>query len=174
MVPALPGVNITPPLASARRPSSLTLFSKYLDRKSTRLNSSHVRISYAVFCLKKKIRVFYCPAPATWHRADEGYWMDTLYLSPARKVRATAPACPPDGATGQVRPRVSAELRTRCKTRKMRWVLVPLSLVLMWLGWQRVVAARNITSLLLPAPARVATRFVSAFSDGTWCTHFFF
>src|SRR5690349_25175587 len=26
----------------------------YLDRKSTRLNSSHVEISYAVFCLKKK------------------------------------------------------------------------------------------------------------------------
>src|SRR5690554_7050932 len=26
------------------------------DRKSTRLNSSHVRISYAVFCLKKKIQ----------------------------------------------------------------------------------------------------------------------
>src|SRR5690554_7443613 len=27
------------------------------DRKSTRLNSSHVRISYAVFCLKKKTKV---------------------------------------------------------------------------------------------------------------------
>src|SRR5690554_6072107 len=27
------------------------------DRKSTRLNSSHVRISYAVFCLKKKIMI---------------------------------------------------------------------------------------------------------------------
>src|SRR5699024_3387576 len=27
---------------------------KVLDRKSTRLNSSHVSISYAVFCLKKK------------------------------------------------------------------------------------------------------------------------
>src|SRR5438874_1475439 len=27
---------------------------KRLDRKSTRLNSSHVEISYAVFCLKKK------------------------------------------------------------------------------------------------------------------------
>src|SRR5690554_2681153 len=27
------------------------------DRKSTRLNSSHVRISYAVFCLKKKIKI---------------------------------------------------------------------------------------------------------------------
>src|SRR2546430_8245634 len=26
----------------------------YLDRKSTRLNSSHSQISYAVFCLKKK------------------------------------------------------------------------------------------------------------------------
>src|SRR3989442_10934304 len=26
----------------------------FTDRKSTRLNSSHVRISYAVFCLKKK------------------------------------------------------------------------------------------------------------------------
>src|SRR5437870_8968830 len=26
----------------------------YTDRKSTRLNSSHVAISYAVFCLKKK------------------------------------------------------------------------------------------------------------------------
>src|SRR5438067_8939950 len=35
------------------------------DRKSTRLNSSHVSISYAVFCLKKKISTqslsyFYC------------------------------------------------------------------------------------------------------------------
>src|SRR5690606_41950323 len=28
--------------------------SKLPDRKSTRLNSSHVKISYAVFCLKKK------------------------------------------------------------------------------------------------------------------------
>src|SRR5690625_7426256 len=29
-------------------------FTKFIDRKSTRLNSSHVAISYAVFCLKKK------------------------------------------------------------------------------------------------------------------------
>src|SRR5437870_9369951 len=29
-------------------------FHEKLDRKSTRLNSSHVAISYAVFCLKKK------------------------------------------------------------------------------------------------------------------------
>src|SRR3989442_4644078 len=30
------------------------LVCRVTDRKSTRLNSSHVRISYAVFCLKKK------------------------------------------------------------------------------------------------------------------------
>src|SRR5215813_14540026 len=37
--------------SSRRRASRLDNGS---DRKSTRLNSSHVRISYAVFCLKKK------------------------------------------------------------------------------------------------------------------------
>src|SRR5207302_9773477 len=42
------------------RPSVRTAFclsegrSNRIDRKSTRLNSSHVKISYAVFCLKKK------------------------------------------------------------------------------------------------------------------------
>src|SRR5688500_20008995 len=34
--------------------SPLTIVVGYLDRKSTRLNSSHLVISYAVFCLKKK------------------------------------------------------------------------------------------------------------------------
>src|SRR2546430_4335557 len=29
------------------------------DRKSTRLNSSHSQISYAVFCLKKKKKIYY-------------------------------------------------------------------------------------------------------------------
>src|SRR5690554_7182394 len=33
------------------------IFDDELDRKSTRLNSSHVRISYAVFCLKKKKKI---------------------------------------------------------------------------------------------------------------------
>src|SRR2546430_9937933 len=33
-----------------------------VDRKSTRLNSSHSQISYAVFCLKKKKK------PRGWHR----------------------------------------------------------------------------------------------------------
>src|SRR5699024_12486924 len=35
-----------------RKVPRLTIYPK--DRKSTRLNSSHVSISYAVFCLKKK------------------------------------------------------------------------------------------------------------------------
>src|SRR5437868_14077350 len=37
------------------RPASHYLDHHEQDRKSTRLNSSHVSISYAVFCLKKKI-----------------------------------------------------------------------------------------------------------------------
>src|SRR5690606_41702476 len=35
-------------------PICLSVSVLVLDRKSTRLNSSHVKISYAVFCLKKK------------------------------------------------------------------------------------------------------------------------
>src|SRR5436309_8340946 len=43
------------------------------DRKSTRLNSSHVKISYAVFCLKKKkIHIF---AKAVKFYADHGMVM---------------------------------------------------------------------------------------------------
>src|SRR3712207_8274498 len=37
-----------------------TLPADTLDRKSTRLNSSHANISYAVFCLKKKIQSLTC------------------------------------------------------------------------------------------------------------------
>src|ERR1035438_10797442 len=39
---------------SKRRPSGRGLEEPPVDRKSTRLNSSHLGISYAVFCLKKK------------------------------------------------------------------------------------------------------------------------
>src|SRR5690625_2120415 len=58
-------IGVMEPMASYRLPEILSLFSKKSpkvqislqiqgDRKSTRLNSSHVAISYAVFCLKKK------------------------------------------------------------------------------------------------------------------------
>src|SRR5690606_42047932 len=53
-----PGCRVT---ADRRRPSEAqvaqppaTVILSLQDRKSTRLNSSHVKISYAVFCLKKK------------------------------------------------------------------------------------------------------------------------
>src|SRR5256885_9438645 len=42
----------------ARRPA-LDAHRADADRKSTRLNSSHLVISYAVFCLKKKNRICY-------------------------------------------------------------------------------------------------------------------
>src|SRR3712207_3919479 len=37
-------------------PEAIPLLHRMLDRKSTRLNSSHANISFAVFCLKKKKR----------------------------------------------------------------------------------------------------------------------
>src|SRR5207244_8600727 len=40
---------------TGRKPDRDRLNLRQLDRKSTRLNSSHQIISYAVFCLKKKI-----------------------------------------------------------------------------------------------------------------------
>src|ERR1022692_1115584 len=42
------------------------------DRKSTRLNSSHLVISYAVFCLKKKKKM---PTATVWHL----HWWATLH-----------------------------------------------------------------------------------------------
>src|SRR5256885_8296767 len=43
-----------PHLPSATQPDPANLCIPQQDRKSTRLNSSHLVISYAVFCLKKK------------------------------------------------------------------------------------------------------------------------
>src|SRR2546430_3103672 len=43
-------------LTAVGLPLFLWFSTRLLDRKSTRLNSSHSQISYAVFCLKKKNR----------------------------------------------------------------------------------------------------------------------
>src|SRR5690606_41791386 len=48
-----PGARGVPGRRQPPGPLSATAFPAR-DRKSTRLNSSHVKISYAVFCLKKK------------------------------------------------------------------------------------------------------------------------
>src|SRR5690606_40981961 len=49
--PAPPSLQPKPQHKRHERPGAAAARS---DRKSTRLNSSHVKISYAVFCLKKK------------------------------------------------------------------------------------------------------------------------
>src|SRR2546421_1374775 len=45
--------------STAGRVSTPVRWRRSIDRKSTRLNSSHDQISYAVFCLKKKKREYY-------------------------------------------------------------------------------------------------------------------
>src|SRR5437870_8030540 len=49
-----PGADATQGRPPAPAPGQSTGGETARDRKSTRLNSSHVAISYAVFCLKKK------------------------------------------------------------------------------------------------------------------------
>src|SRR5256885_15179173 len=48
------GTDIILTCSAAMRPVSSFAGPGFIDRKSTRLNSSHLVISYAVFCLKKK------------------------------------------------------------------------------------------------------------------------
>src|SRR5437870_10914000 len=51
---ASPGGYVRQRLADSGLARVAPTGASHLDRKSTRLNSSHVAISYAVFCLKKK------------------------------------------------------------------------------------------------------------------------
>src|SRR2546430_10198751 len=60
------------------------------DRKSTRLNSSHSQISYAVFCLKKKNRN--SPAvPASTHRFHSTTTHQTRLSNPINAAQSTYP-----------------------------------------------------------------------------------
>src|SRR5690606_41137202 len=53
------GIPLALPVAGGQEQRTLVVLT--IDRKSTRLNSSHVKISYAVFCLKKKKKIhLYC------------------------------------------------------------------------------------------------------------------
>src|SRR3712207_7521217 len=58
------GIDLAPTLPAQRLRHVRLVRVDRLDRKSTRLNSSHANISYAVFCLKKKnfILVFFYTA----------------------------------------------------------------------------------------------------------------
>src|SRR5699024_11878690 len=53
-IPVLFGDNIGTTITAVLAALGASVAAKRADRKSTRLNSSHVSISYAVFCLKKK------------------------------------------------------------------------------------------------------------------------
>src|ERR1039458_5618298 len=50
-----PTVPFVPPQSSCGLMPTWCVLQEPLDRKSTRLNSSHLGISYAVFCLKKEL-----------------------------------------------------------------------------------------------------------------------
>src|SRR5690606_40196768 len=59
------------------------------DRKSTRLNSSHVKISYAVFCLKKKKNIYRSVADiATYYTCGN----QSLYICVMTRCREIAPS----------------------------------------------------------------------------------
>src|SRR5437660_2250593 len=79
-------------VAALKRPAMFryaALFAR--DRKSTRLNSSHVAISYAVFCLKKKIHLVAPTSPPPRERLL------------ARRSPAVIYVVPVSGATGESR-----------------------------------------------------------------------
>src|SRR2546427_7315030 len=63
-----------------RRPG--TRIAWRLDRKSTRLNSSHSQISYAVFCLKKKKRYTRCEELSTLSAAPSCHYVIICPLVP--------------------------------------------------------------------------------------------
>src|SRR2546430_6969248 len=57
-----------------------------LDRKSTRLNSSHSQISYAVFCLKKKSYYYQCAGYSTNPATGQCYTPSTVWRESLRNV----------------------------------------------------------------------------------------
>src|SRR3989454_3932406 len=82
---------------------------KKRDRKSTRLNSSHLVISYAVFCLKKKTRLnsshlvisyaVFCLKKKSYHNLREPTWFatTTYFHATRRELRASLNAQPHTG-----------------------------------------------------------------------------
>src|SRR2546430_13146229 len=64
-------VDVRLPRYTAHEPTVFRFPAAIRDRKSTRLNSSHSQISYAVFCLKKKKSTHtYCVPPISTNHSD--------------------------------------------------------------------------------------------------------
>src|SRR2546429_6368758 len=83
-----PGIEGGKPIINGTRITVEMLADEYAvgrDRKSTRLNSSHGYISYAVFCLKKKKKNNHCrvrPTEKEWRGLGHvcvGYWPVALW-----------------------------------------------------------------------------------------------
>src|SRR2546429_3770009 len=82
------------PFTKACPPRLCPLPIKQTDRKSTRLNSSHGYISYAVFCLKKKKKFTKTSLPTTntdtpvtnTYRATTAQTLDTRRISLLRSI----------------------------------------------------------------------------------------
>src|SRR5207249_8946410 len=91
------GVQLT---AQGRR-AALKMIRRHRDRKSTRLNSSHVSISYAVFCLKKKKHNIYSSTRRRLRRFAASWLLTALLRLFAmtrsderfRWTAATSPVC---------------------------------------------------------------------------------
>src|SRR5687768_18281060 len=88
-------------LAAHRLRTALSM----LDRKSTRLNSSHGYISYAVFCLKKK--------KEKTHRSHSPGFLRYSFLCPARATRSWKPAAAPSPTTQEASDSHGATLSRR-------------------------------------------------------------
>src|SRR6266496_5159920 len=92
------------------------------DRKSTRLNSSHVEISYAVFCLKKnKIDLF--KNGGAWVGASWPYQTNTLQAAKA----PVKDLIPKEGATGWADTwMISSKAKhPNCAVMWIKWVSTP-------------------------------------------------
>src|SRR3989442_2960110 len=97
------GSRLRPAVSDRPKPMAEVARRPFLDRKSTRLNSSHVRISYAVFCLKKKTthlgyssyRINFtmrpCPTPKTTIRSGS---------TTSRNIHTHAAGCSPQHGNG--------------------------------------------------------------------------
>src|SRR5258705_2493953 len=62
----------------------ISLLDKIGDRKSTRLNSSHLGISYAVFCLKKKNKVG--TRSRNWRSVDHNHTAMSIAYSRVQRL----------------------------------------------------------------------------------------
>src|SRR2546422_1865437 len=85
-VPLNLGPSPSPAVSTERKSSR--------DRKSTRLNSSHGYISYAVFCLKKKKTPSDAPDPVPDQRRTEDHTSTPEATPASRHQRRTGPPGP--------------------------------------------------------------------------------